>query len=138
MKLANIRREETACGLLSSFLNAYIFNTLYIRNFYFVILFIFSIFSISFIPFSISTNLPNITILALLISCLSISFISYFTISFNLYILYPLYCHIRIIQIHISSDYITLIAFALLTTLQLAPTLTIVLNYTYTRSLLPL
>lgn len=53
-------------------LHIYIYNTIYIRNFYFVIL---SIFFISFISFSISTNSPNITILALLNLCFSISFI---------------------------------------------------------------
>ena len=72
-----------------------IYNTIYILNFYFVIL---SILSISFMSFSISTNSPNITIFALLISS--------FTISFNLSILYPLYRQIRIIQIpKLSVDF---------------------------------
>ena len=90
-------------------LHTYMHNTIYIHNFYFVILSIFSIFvilsvfSISFMSFSISTDSPNITILALLNSRFYISFISSFTISFtisfNLSILYHLYHQICIIQI---------------------------------------
>lgn len=86
-----------------------IYNIIYIRNFYFVILSIFSI-----------------------------SFISSFNISFNLSILYPLYRLIRIIQINISSYYLHPDCFSLLTTLHLATTLTIVLNDTDTSSLLSL
>ena len=52
-------------------------------------------------------------------------------------LIFPFYT-LFIVKFALAPTIFTLIAFALLTTLQLAPTFTIVLNYTCTRSLLSL
>ena len=62
-------------------------------------------FSISLLCLLVYLLIRLTTILALLNLYSSISFISSFTISFNLYILYPLYHQIRIIHIPISLTY---------------------------------
>ena len=94
------RRPLEVSSLLS--LTAYIFNTIYI---YAISALLYYQFSLSLLCLLVYLLIRLTTILALLNLYSSISFISSFTISFNLYILYPLYHQIRIIHIPISLTY---------------------------------